>query len=125
MNGILQTALAVLGTLGGFELVKWLFTRKSNTRIATAEAEVAETKAEREEFYLLRERLELADKQLIAKEERFFEQTQLVRNLQKQLLDSTIEIGSLKAEIATLKAERAMKLCERRGCAERKPQSGY
>lgn len=125
MNEILQTALAVLGTLGGFELVKWLFTRKSNTRIATAEAEVAETKADREEFYLLRERLELSDKQLIAKEERFFEQTQLVRDLQKQLLDSTIEIGSLKAEIATLKAERAMKLCERRGCAERKPQSGY
>lgn len=122
---MLQAVIAVLGALGGFEFVKWLFTRKSNSRVAEAEAEIAETKAEREEFHLLRERLELADQQLLAKEERFHEQTQLVRELQRQLLDKTIENGQLQSRIATLEAERAMKLCQRRGCAEREPQSGY
>ena len=125
MKDLIPTALTILGALGGFEVVKWAFTRKSNTRVAEAEAEVAETKAEREEFYLLRERLELADQQLLAKEERFHEQTQLVRSLQQQLLDKTIENGQLQSRIAALEAERSMKLCERRGCAERKPQSGY
>ena len=125
MKELIPTALTILGALGGFEFIKWAITRKSNSRIATAEADVAETKAEREEFYLLRERLELADQQLLAKEERFHEQTQLVRSLQQQLLDKTIENGQLQSRIAALEAERSMKLCERRGCAERKPQSGY
>lgn len=122
---IIETILAILGTLGGFEFIKWLFTRQSNSRIAEAEADEAEVKAEKEEFYLLRERLELADKQLLAKEERFFEQTSVVRDLNKQLLDKTVENGTLQAKISALEAERALKLCERRGCVQRQPQSGF
>lgn len=117
--------LALLGTLGGFEFVKWAFTRKSNSRIATAEAELAETKADRDDFHLLRERLELADRQLLEKEQRFHEQTELVRSLNVQLLEKTTEVGRLQSRISALEAEREMKLCERRGCADRQPQSGY
>lgn len=122
---IITVICSVLATLGGFEFVKWLFTRKSNRRIIAAQAESKEIEVVADEFHLLRERLELSDKQLLEKEQRFHEQTLLVRELNKQLLDKTNENGILSARISSLEAERAMKLCERRGCGRREPQSGY
>lgn len=122
---IITIICSVLATLGGFEFVKWLFTRKSNGRIIAAQAESKEIEVISDEFHLLRERLELSDKQLLEKEQRFHEQTILVRELNKQLLDKTNENGILSARISSLEAERAMKLCERRGCERREPRSGY
>lgn len=115
----------VLTALGVKELVMWLLNRKSNSRIAEANAEKAELDNEKDEFHFLRERLEFKDKELMEKEQRFVEQTEIVRGLNRQLLDQTIENGKLQARISALEAERAMKLCERRGCKERQPQSGY
>ena len=125
MGEMVQIIVTVLGTLGGFELVKWLFTRKSSRRVERANADVAETNAERDEFSLLRERLEFGERQLLEKEQRFQEQTELVRSLNTQLLEKTVELGRAEARIASLEAERTMKLCERRGCCDRIPQSGY
>lgn len=122
---LLASLGGVIVALGGFEALKWLMNRKSNTRIAKAEAHQEEIEAKTDEFHLLRERLELSDKQLLEKEQRFLEQTQLLRDTNKQLLAVTVENGNLQAEISGLKAERAMKLCERRGCGQRQPQSGY
>ena len=113
-----EIIITVISTLGGFESIKWWMNRKTNARMQ-------EIKADSDEFKLLRDRLELSDKQLLEKEQRFHEQTQLVRDLNKQLLDITIDNGKLQARISALEAERAMKLCERRGCRERQPQSGY
>lgn len=117
--------ITVITTLGGFESIKWWVNRKTNARML-------DIKADSDEFELLRKRLNTADEHLLAKEkqlydkeQRFHEQTLLVRDLQKQLLDTMQVIGDQKAEISALKAERAMKLCERRGCATREPQSGY
>lgn len=128
----IEIILTILGSLGGVEFVKWLFTRKSHSRHTAAKAQAAETAAETDEFHLLRERLELSDKQLLEKEQRFHEQTQLVRDrnsqifdLQKQLIDKAVEIGELQSRISALEVERKMKLCERRGCQQRQPQSGY
>ena len=115
----------VLTGLGGWEFVKWLLNRKSNKRIAAANAENIELKNEVDEFHFLRERLEFKEKEMLEKEKRFVEQTELVRTLNRQLLDQTIENGKLQARISELEAERKMKLCERRGCQERQPQSGY
>lgn len=126
MTKELITILATLLTsIGGWEAIKWLLNRKSNKRIAEAAAEKEELNNERDEFHFLRERIEFKDKQLMEKEQRFAEQTDLVRNLNKQLLDKTIENGNLQARIASLEAERRMKLCEKRGCVDRQPQSGY
>lgn len=107
------------------EGAKWWMNRKTNARML-------DIKADSDEFHLLRERLDVADKhllekekQLYDKEQRFHEQTLLVRELQKQLLDQSSAVGDMKAEISALKAERAMKLCERKGCIDRQPQSGY
>lgn len=122
---IVTVVSTVLASLGGFEFMKWLFTRRSNKRIAAAQANSKEIEVETDEFHLLRERLELSDRQLLEKEQRFYEQTLLVRKLNKQLLEKTNENGALSARISSLEAERAMKLCERRGCERREPQSGY
>ena len=71
------------------------------------------------------EQLAKKDEQLKQKEERFQDQTMVVRQLNKDLVDKTVIIGNLQSENAELKAERKLKLCERRGCAKRQPQSGY
>lgn len=110
--------LTALGSLVGWEGIKWLMTRRSNTRIAVAEADVAEVKAEKDEFHHLREMVEWLQERLKQKEERFAEQTQLVRQLQRELLES-------EKKVAMLETERGMKLCQVRGCAKREPQSGY
>lgn len=127
-----QTLIALIGALGGLELVKWLFTRKANAKIANAQAESAKIQAEEDEFHLKRERLKFADEQLLEKDRQLadwsnkhYEQTLLVRKQNEQIVAYLAEIGTLKAKIASLEAERAMKLCERRGCSQRQPQSGY
>lgn len=119
------TIITVLLSVGVLEFVKWMFTRKSNARIVKAQADTAELKNDVDEFHFLRERLEFKDKELVEKEKRFVEQTNLVRDLNRQLLDQTIDNGKLQARISELEAERKMKLCERRGCMDRQPQSGY
>jgi hypothetical protein len=122
---IITSVVSLLAALGGLEFLKWLWTRKSKARMAAAEADAAELKAEKDEYYLLRERLEFMDKQMLAKEQRFDEQTAVLRDVQKQLNDEIKKNGLLAAEVAELKAERAMKLCQVRNCPKREPQSGY
>lgn len=127
-----QTLISFVGCLGGLEAIKWFFNRKATIKKAEAEAEAAQIKAEEDEFHLKKERLKFQDEQLLEREQRYadlsakyYEQTLLVRKLNEQAIEREQLIGQLKAEVAELKAERAMKLCERRGCAQRQPQSGY
>ena len=111
MNEILTTILTIVTTLGGWEAIKYFIHRKSNGRIA-------EAKADGSEFTVLRDTVVFLQEQLQKKEERFAEQTDVVRRL-------TAENLELTRENAMLKAERALKLCERRNCGNREPQSGY
>jgi hypothetical protein len=121
----IETIVTIVSALGGFELIKWFYTRKSKAKVEEAEAEVARIKADADEYHLIRERLDLLNKDMIEKEKRFMEQTNHVRELNRQLIDKEVEIGNYKAKVSELEAERKMKLCERRGCANRQPQSGY
>ena len=125
MRDVITIALTILGSLGGFEFVKWIFNRRSDSRVAEATADSADLKNDIDEFHFLKERIEFKDKQLIEKEERFAKQNEYVIQLNKQLLELSLENGRLSAEISELKAERKMKLCEVRNCHDRKPQSGY
>lgn len=122
---LITTMGGFVGVMGGFEAVKYFVNRKQNKRIAQAKADQEEAKANIDEFHYLKERIEVAEAHNKQKEERFHEQTLLVRDLNKQLLNKAIENGTLNAEISALKAERALKLCERRGCKDRQPQSGF
>lgn len=120
-----QTLLTIIGSLGGVELFRWLLTRRANKRQAEATADHAEIQTEEAEFVYLRKRIEFSEQQLAAKEQRFADQTEVLRTAQRELLEMTVENGKLSARIAALEAERSMKLCERKGCAQRQPQSGY
>ena len=111
MKEVILTAASILGTLGGWEMFKYLLNRKTNTRKAEAEADSSE-------FTVLRDTVVFLQEQLQKKEERFAEQTDLVRKLTSENLELT-------RENAMLKAERSLKLCERRNCMNREPQSGY
>lgn len=108
---IITTAGIAVGALGGFEFIKWLFSRRNGRRQEEAQADSSE-------FSVLRETNIFLQEQLRVKEERFAEQTTLVRRLTGENLE-------LVREVAMLKAERGLKLCERRNCASREPQSGY
>ena len=87
-----QTIITLIGTLGGLELVKWLFYRKANAKIVEAQADSAKIQAEEDEFHLKRERLKFADEQLIEKDRQLadwstkhYEQTLIVRKQNEQL----------------------------------------
>lgn len=111
MNEIIGTVATVIGTLGGWEMIKFLINRKTNARKAEAEAD-------RSEFNVLRETMEFLQEQLRNKEQRFAEQTDIVRKLNTENLE-------LSKRVAQLETERSLKLCERRNCKDREPQSGY
>lgn len=113
--GMLGVAATIVTALGGFEFIKWLanwFTnRKNNQRENDASADDSE-------FSVLRKQIEFLQEQLLKKEERFAEQTDMLRKVTARELELT-------RENTMLKTERSLKLCERRMCAERQPQSGY
>ena len=125
INSIITSVVSLIAALGGIEFLKWLWTRKSKARMAAAEADAAELKVEKDEFQLIRERLQYSDQQLMEKEQRFNEQTNLLRDTNRQLLEQIKENGLLSAKVASLEAERAMKLCQVRMCPKREHQSGY
>ena len=106
-----EIIITVISALGGFEGIKWWMNRKTNARMQ-------ETKADSDEFHLLREQIEFLQTQLKEKELRFAEQTELVR---KQNAD----IIKLMNEKAALDLELALKRCERKKCSAREPQNGY
>ena len=124
-GNIVTSIISLLAALGGLEFLKWLWTRKSKARMAAAEADAAELKAEKDEYHLLRERLEFTEAQMIEKEQRFNDQTNLLRETNRQLMEQIKENGLLSAKVAALEAERSMKLCQVRSCPKREPQSGY
>lgn len=114
MNDIVQiltTIATIIATLGGWEAIKYFLNRKTNKRKAEAEADSVE-------FTVLRQSVEFLQVQLQNKEKRFAEEIEVVRKL-------TTENLQLTSENVKLKTERSLKLCERRNCAQREPQSGY
>ncbi len=86
-----------------------MINRKTNARKAEADADMVE-------FSVLKETVTFLQEQLRDKEKRFAEQTDLMRKLTNEDLELT-------KENATLRAGRALKLCERRNCLDREPQS--
>ena len=108
---VIETLVAILTSVGGSELVKDLLNRKSNARISEAEADSAE-------FHVMKEQIEFMQEQMKQKEERFAEQTTLVRNLNNELLKITKKLGSTELELQKYR-------CIRPKCLEREPQNGY
>lgn len=110
-QGIIGVAVTVITALGGFEFVKWVATRKYGERKEEAEADDSE-------FGVLRKQVEFLQEQLLKKEERFAAQTDVLRATTARELELT-------RRVAALEVERGLKLCEKRNCTNREPQSGY
>ena len=81
-----QAAVAVLGALGGLDLLKWtanlVLNRRNNARMADSQADLSE-------FHTMKEMIEFLQQQLKEKEERFAEQTGLVRSLNGEVISLT------------------------------------
>jgi len=107
----ISVAVTVITSLGGFEFIKWAVTRKYGKRVDEATADDSE-------FGVLRKQIEFLQEQLLKKEERFASQTDVLRATTARELELT-------RKVSVLETERALKLCERRNCASREPQSGY
>lgn len=102
---------AVLTALGGWEAIKYLINQKPNSRKAEAEADSVE-------FTVLRQTVEFLQTQLQEKEERFAQQTELVRKLNAEVLELTKEKGKVELELQTYR-------CIRKKCGQREPQNGF
>lgn len=100
-----------LVSIGGLEFLKWWRNRKKNDRIAEAEADGSELKTIKAVHQFLQEQI----KELTVERA---DQNERINKLSEEKLE-------LVREITMLKTERALKLCERRGCADRQPQSLY
>lgn len=111
MNQTLQIALSAISALGGLELIRFLLFRRTNARKATAEAATSE-------FHILQETNQFLQQQLKEKEERFAEQTQIVRKLNQDIIDLLNRNGALECELATTR-------CRVRHCKNRQPQNGF
>ena len=111
----MTTILTIIGALGGFEGAKWAITsfvnRRTNARKEEAEADSAE-------FNILKETTEFLQAQLQAKEERFAEQTNMVRSQTDEILRLTKEKGALELELQKYR-------CVVQKCPKREPQNGY
>ncbi len=110
-----ETAGAIIAALGGLELIKYIvhfFTRRKT------DSRIAETQADAEEFHVLREQIEFLQEQLRSKEQRFAEQTELVRRLNTEVLDGTKREAALDLELAVVR-------CNDKRCPFREPPTVY
>ncbi len=103
----ISTLTAILTALGGIEFIRYLFQRKAVKRKANAEADT-------EVFHSLKEYNEFLQQQLQMKEERFQDQTMLVRKLNTEVIDLTKQQASLELELAKVR-------CVDQECPFRRP----
>lgn len=106
-----ESLIAILGALGGVETIKYLMNRKSNSRIALAEAESAE-------FHTLQETVQFLQSQLQEKEERFANQTERLRRTQDDLFKEREARHNAELELA-------LKRCDDNDCPFRQPPNAY
>lgn len=111
MTTIITNIISALGVVGGWEAIKYLLNRKTNQRME-------ETKADSLEFTLMKETIDFLQQQLKDKELRFAEQTEIVRQLNSDVLKITNEKAAIELELQRYK-------CVVPKCANRKPQNGY
>lgn len=122
---IVSMAVSVVGALGGVEFIKWWYNRDEEREKAELAAEKAEISALRDTIETLREAIRLKhdnnewlQQQMQAKEERFVEQTQLVRKLNSEVLDLTQKLAN---ETFAHKFDE----CQDRKCPFREPPKPY
>ena len=108
---LITTASAAFAAVGGVEAAKFFIGRKEYRRKVDAEADAAE-------LGVLKDTTGFLQVQLRDKEERFADQTKVVRELNAQVLELTKEKAQVELELQRYR-------CIRPRCAQREPQNGY
>lgn len=108
---IWSTLIAIIGSIGGLEGIRYLVNR-------TAEKRAANAKADTEVFHSLKEYNEYLQHELRSKEERFAEQTLRVRKLTDEVIELTEKMGKTNAELYLYR-------CKRLGCGKRLPPNSF
>ena len=108
---IIHTLLTAVTVLGGWEAIRYLLNRKTNRRVEEARADSAE-------FSVLKETVDFLQQQLKEKEVRFAEQTEIVRQLNSDVLQLTNDKAAVELALQRYK-------CVVPKCASRQPQNGY
>lgn len=110
MNTI-ELIITLVSAIGGIEAVKWMYTRKASARLADAQAEG-------EEWQTLRNVTEFLQTSIKDKEERFAEQTTIVRQQNRDLLDAERKIANLEIELGKVR-------CDDLNCPFRLPPNAF
>lgn len=112
-----ETITIILGALGGWEAIKYLINLRWNKKIIKVQSK-------NDEFELLKKTNEFLQTQLLEKEQRFAEQTQLVRRLNADIVDSinkdrdqTQQIGDIMLQLQFYKYWH----CQKDDCLNRRP----
>ncbi|MBR1526847.1 MAG: hypothetical protein IJ640_09355 [Prevotella sp.] len=113
-----EIVATILGSLGGWEAVKFLIHRKQNYRIKEAEADSVEFSVLKEINTFMQEQLRERVQQDAEKEKRFVEQTQRLRKVQDENYALLKEKNKLELELQTFR-------CVVKKCPNREPQNGY
>ena len=116
----------IIGTIFGgqtiIELVRWWKNRKTDGRIA-------ETNADQAEFATISQTNLFLQQQLQEKEERFAQQTNLVRSLNVEVIQLTKEKAAIEIEFERYKAAAEIELnrvrCDDQPCPWRQPPNAY
>lgn len=108
---VMEIVVSVITAMGGWEAIRYCLNRKTNRRKAEAEADNVE-------FTVLKEAMDFLQHQVKEKEQRFAEQTELVRKQNIELLELTKAKAQLELELQRYK-------CVVRNCPHRDPQNGY
>lgn len=109
-----EIILSVTAALGGIEGLKWLYTRRSSRRIASAQAEEQEAQADSARERLYEETIQFLQTQLKEKEERFADLTAQLRKSTASELRLTRRLGESELRYATSR-------CDRLHCQHRLP----
>lgn len=103
ISTVLTAVAGMIGALGGFEFIKWLFNRKSNERIAAAQAFEAEYKSltvgyKRQEEEIQQNKKEIAE--LNQRVETLFEKVHKLESDKLQLIqeNNTLKLQLKEAE---------------------------
>lgn len=113
-----EILLSILGSLGGWEAIKYFINRKTNKRMAEYEADSVEFGVLKETIMFLQEQMHnmvIADSE---KEKRFIEQTTRLRMVQD-------ENSQLQKEKSKLELELQKYKCIREKCSNRQPPNGF
>jgi CRISPR/Cas system CMR-associated protein Cmr5 small subunit len=121
-SSLITTARSIIIGFGGYETLKFLCFRKKQARIVEAQADS-------DEFHVLREHIEFLQQQLKEKEERFAEQTNLLRQRNSEILEITESKNAVILQLTEKISELQLNLqkfkCVVPKCTNRQPQNGY